>query len=135
MSLSSRLTMLRKQRGLTQQAMAEAIGIHINSLKKYESDQADPSAEVLKKIAVTLRVSTDFLLFEDDERHPDELSGYVEAINRMQPQERLVVKEVLESLILKYQLQSQKTTTLAAAKANKGAQPGKGNAAKAKASK
>lgn len=104
MSFTSRLVALRKERGLTQQVMAEAIGIHVNSLKKYEAGQAQPSLEALKKIALALHVSTDFLLFEEHERGPDEdLALQFEAISELPPAERQVVKEVLESLIIKYQ--------------------------------
>lgn len=104
MPLSSRLIALRKERGLSQQAMADVIGIHANSLKKYETDQAQPSLEVLKKIAVELHVSTDFLLFEDHERGPrDELTLQFEAVSGLPPDEQAVVKEVLDSLIIKYQ--------------------------------
>jgi len=104
MPLSSRLISLRKERGLSQQAMADAIGIHANSLKKYETDQAQPSLEVLKKIAIALHVSTDFLLFEEHERGPrDELALQFEAVSSLPPDEQTVVKEVLDSLIIKYQ--------------------------------
>ena len=104
MSLPSRLIALRKERGLSQQAMAEAIGIHANSWKKYETGQAQPSLEVLRKIAVALHVSTDFLLFEEHERGPrDDLVLQFEAISQLLPKEKSVVKEVLESLIIKYQ--------------------------------
>lgn len=104
MSLPTRLISLRKERGLTQQQMADAIGIHVNSLKKYESDQAQPSLEVLKKIALALHVSTDFLLFEGHEREPtQELALQLEAVKQMPEEEQMVIREVLESLIIKYQ--------------------------------
>ena len=104
MSLPARLIALRKERGLTQQQMAETIGIHVNSLKKYESGQAQPSLDVLKKIALALHVSTDFLLFEEQERKPaDELALQFEAVSQLPPEEQSVVKEVLDSLIIKYQ--------------------------------
>jgi transcriptional regulator with XRE-family HTH domain len=48
--------------------MADFIGIHVNSLKKYESAQAQPSLDVLKKIALARDISTDFLLFEEHRR-------------------------------------------------------------------
>lgn len=84
--------------------MAEAIGIHVNSLKKYEAGQTQPSLDVLKKIALALHVSTDFLLFEAHERGPgDDLALQLEAISQMPENEQAVVKEVLESLIIKYQ--------------------------------
>jgi len=104
MSLSTRLIALRKDMGLTQQQMAETIGIHVNSLKKYEAGQAQPSLDALKKIALALHVSTDFLLFEEHERGPsDDLALQLEAINQMPENEQLVIREVLESLIIKYQ--------------------------------
>jgi len=104
MSLSTRLIALRKDMGLTQQQMAETIGIHVNSLKKYEAGQAQPSLDALKKIALALHVSTDFLLFEEHERGPsDDLALQLESINQMPENEQLVIREVLESLIIKYQ--------------------------------
>ena len=72
MSLSARLITLRKQLGLSQQAMADAVGVHSNSWKKYESGQAQPSLDVLKKIAMALHVSTDSLLFDEQERGPND---------------------------------------------------------------
>ena len=119
MSLPSRLIALRKERGLSQQAMAEAIGIHANSWKKYETGQTQPSLEVLKKIALALHISTDFLLFEEHERGPqDDLMLQFEAVSQLPEQEQLVIKDVLESLIIKYQSrrwESARTTTPAPA--------------------
>lgn len=104
MSFPSRLLTLRKERKLSQQAMAEAIGIHANSWKMYETGQTQPSLEALKKIAVALNVSTDFLLFEEHERSPnDDLALQFEAIGQLPEPEQAIVKEVLESLIIKYQ--------------------------------
>jgi transcriptional regulator with XRE-family HTH domain len=104
MTFPSRLISLRKDRGLSQQAMAEAIGIHANSWKKYESGQAQPSLDVLKKIAMALHVSTAFLLFEEHERGPnDDLVLQFEAVSQLPPAEQSVVKDVLESLVIKYQ--------------------------------
>jgi len=104
MSLRTRLINLRKKHGYTQQRMADAIGIHVNSLKKYEAGQAQPSLDVLKKIALSLHISTDFLLFEEHERVPkDDLALQFEAINKMKDGEQMIIREVLESLIIKYQ--------------------------------
>ena len=117
MSLPARLIALRKERGLTQQQMADSIGIHVNSLKKYETSQAQPSLDVLKKIALALNVSTDFLLFEEHERGPsDELALQFEAVSQLPDEEQRVVMEVLESLIIKYQARRWDTARTAAAK-------------------
>ncbi|MGQ5525281.1 helix-turn-helix domain-containing protein [Chitinimonas sp. PSY-7] len=104
MSLSARLITLRRQRGLSQQAMADAVGVHPNSWKKYEAGQAQPSLEALKKIAIKLHVSTDFLLFDTQERGPsDEFRLRFEAVSTFSTEEKQVVKEILDSLILRHQ--------------------------------
>ncbi len=104
MSLPKRLIALRKKNSMTQQVMADAVGIHVNSLKKYEAGQAQPSIDVLMKIAKAMHVSTDFLLFEEHERGPsDDIALQFEAVSQLPPDELKVVQEVLESLIIKYQ--------------------------------
>jgi transcriptional regulator with XRE-family HTH domain len=114
MPLTSRLIELRKQRGLSQQAMADAIGIHANSWKKYETGQAQPSIDVLRKIAIALHVSTDFLLFDEHERGPgDEFALELEAIREFSEDEKQTVRELLEGLILKHQAQRLRSRTTA----------------------
>jgi len=104
MSLPRRLITLRKERGLTQQKMADMVGIHVNSLKKYESEQAQPSLDALKKIALALHVSTDFLLFDEHEREPDdELKRQFEAVAQMSPEDRQAIKTLLDGMIIKHQ--------------------------------
>lgn len=106
MSLSARLIALRKQKGLTQQGLADATGIHVQQIKRYESGTSQPSLEALKKIAVTFHVSADSLLFEDAERGPDdELRLQFDAIARMPKQEKLVIRELIDGMIIKYETQ------------------------------
>lgn len=50
-----------------------------------------------------LAPQTDELLFEKDERGPDEeLRLQFEAVSRLDPEEKHVVKEVVEGLIIKH---------------------------------
>ena len=104
MNLPARLIALRKERGLSQQAMADAIGIHVNSLKKYETGQAQPSIDALCKIATTLHTSTDYLLFDEHERGPsDDLRLQFEAVSQFPEEERRIIKALLEGMIIKHQ--------------------------------
>lgn len=104
MSFPIRFIQLRKQQGLTQQGMADAIGIHITQVKRYEAGTAQPSLEILKKIAVAFNVTTDWLIFEDTEREPvDDFKLKFEAIQQMDAEEQKVIRSVLDSLILKHQ--------------------------------
>ena len=103
MEFPQRLTALRKERALTQQTLSEA-GVHVTQLRRYEAGTSQPTLEVLRKLAVELRVSADVLLFDRDERGPDdELKLQFEAVSQLDPQEKEVVKSVLEGLLLKHQ--------------------------------
>ena len=103
MSLSARLIQLRRERDWTQQDVADQVGLHVNQVKRYEAGTAQPSLEGLKKLARTFSVSTDWLLFEDAERGPDEdLRLQFEAINQLTPDEKEVARAVLEGLVLKH---------------------------------
>lgn len=64
MSLNSNLKFLRKKKGLTQEALAEALGISRSKLAGYELN-INPPIETLVKISDYLRVSLDILVKED----------------------------------------------------------------------
>jgi transcriptional regulator with XRE-family HTH domain len=122
MSLSARLIALRKDRGLTQQGLADATGIHVQQIKRYEAGSSEPSAEALRKIARTFAISTDWLLFEEGERAPsDDLALQFEAVQQLTDDERAVIREVVESLIIKYQSRRWDSARPAATAAKKAA--------------
>jgi transcriptional regulator with XRE-family HTH domain len=104
MDFGKRLAALRKQRTMTQQALADAVGCHVTMVRRYEAGETQPTLEVIRNMARALSVSADALVFELDERNPvDDLRLQFEAVSQLPPDEQSVVKEVLESLIIKYQ--------------------------------
>jgi transcriptional regulator with XRE-family HTH domain len=106
MGFDKRMVSLRKQRGLTQQALAEKAEMHVVQIRRYETNASQPSIEAIKKLATALGISTDALLFEEGERGPDdELRLQFEALKHFSPEEKQVAKAVLESLILKHDAQ------------------------------
>ncbi|HEX5418753.1 MAG TPA: helix-turn-helix transcriptional regulator [Gammaproteobacteria bacterium] len=104
MSIAQQLVALRKQKGLTQQALADALGLHITQVKRYEAGTSQPSLEALKKIAQTLRVTTDSLIFEPEELEPDEdLRLQFKAVSNMPAEDQRIIKQLLEGMIIKYE--------------------------------
>ena len=104
MSFGKRLAEIRKQRGLTQQALGGLVGIHGIQIHRYESGTTFPTFEGIRKLALGLNVSSDTLLFEEEERGPsDSLRLQFEAISHFPPPERQLVMEILDSLILKHE--------------------------------
>lgn len=61
-SLSERLKLLRKGRKLTQDELAQRLGVTKSAISKFETGNSAPSFETLKKAAALYRVSTDYLL-------------------------------------------------------------------------
>ncbi len=103
MAFSDRLSTLRKKRGLTQQALADLAAVHVVQVRRYEGGGAEPSLEIVRKLAVALSASADELLFEKDERGPDEeLRFQFEAVGRLDPSERTLVRELLDSIIVRH---------------------------------
>lgn len=104
MDFHDRLVALRKERKLTQQGLADNVGVHISQIRRYESGESQPTLDVIRKLAIALSVSADVLVFDKDERGPDDaLRLQLEAISDFDPEEKEVALSVLEGLILKHQ--------------------------------
>jgi transcriptional regulator with XRE-family HTH domain len=104
MNFPARLIQLRRQHSLTQQALADAVGVHVNQIKRYEAGSAQPTLETLVGVAKALHVSLDALVFDEAERGPsDDLRFQFEAVSHMPEDERRIVKALLDGMIVKFQ--------------------------------
>lgn len=104
MDFGERLSGFRKEKGLTQQALAELINLHVIQIRRYESGVSQPTLDVIRRLAVALQVSADVLIFGADERGPDgDLHLQFEAISKFAPEEKQVIKALLEGMILKHE--------------------------------
>lgn len=104
MDFPERLTALRKDKGLIQNALADLAGVHVAQIRRYEGGDSQPTLDVVRKLAVALSVSADMLVFDKDERGPDDdLKLQFEAVSRLEPEERKIIKELIEGMIIKYQ--------------------------------
>lgn len=103
MDFGERLAALRKEKGLTQQALAELINLHVIQVRRYESGASQPTLDVIRRLAVALQVSADVLIFGADERPDGDLRLQFEAISKFAPEEKKVIKALLEAMILKHE--------------------------------
>lgn len=103
MDFPERLARLRKERKLTQKELAQRVEVHITQIQRYENGSTQPTLDIIRKLATTLAVSADGLIFGEGERDPiDELKRQFEALSQFDEDDRKVAKAVLESLILKH---------------------------------
>lgn len=61
-NFGSKVKELRLEKGLTQQQLANLLGVAVSAISSYESGSRYPSYEVLISIARIFHVSTDYLL-------------------------------------------------------------------------
>ena len=111
--LATRLLEVRKQKGLSQQQVAEIAGVHFTNVGKYERAEAVPSADVFNRISKALEVSPDYLLngtIQDKAKNniqDNELLLQFEKVEKLNDQKKSLVKEFLDAFILKANLQQQ----------------------------
>ena len=66
MALSEKLYELRKKGGLSQEQLAERLGVSRQAVSKWESGKAVPESDTLISISEYFNVSLDYLMKEDD---------------------------------------------------------------------
>ena len=65
MKLAEKIVTLRKQNGLSQEALAEHVGVSRQAVSRWEMGTALPDASNLLQLSKLFEVSTDYLLNED----------------------------------------------------------------------
>jgi transcriptional regulator with XRE-family HTH domain len=104
MPFADRLADFRRQRGLTQEGLADLIGITKTQVYRYERGGAQPTLDVIRRMAIALSVTTDELIFEGKERQADDsLLLLLEGVSQLDPDEKHVIKELIEGILLKHQ--------------------------------
>ncbi len=72
MNINSRLKLLRKQMGISQDEAAQRLGVSLSSYQKYEREKNNttPSIDVILKLADFYGVTTDYLLGREPQINP-----------------------------------------------------------------
>jgi transcriptional regulator with XRE-family HTH domain len=101
MKLGDKITMLRKQKNISQVELAEKTGISRDGISKYERGDIVPSVEYAKRMADALGVSLDFLVSEDarEEALDKEAVKRIRDIQKLPDEEKDKVLSVIDALI------------------------------------
>ena len=103
--LGNRILELRKAKAWSQTDLAEAVGISYAQIGRYETKDAQPPAEVLKKIADALDTTVDFLLNGTTADKASaalqdaELIRYFKEIENMPPDDKEALVRVIAAFI------------------------------------
>lgn len=78
----SRLREIREASGITQEQLAEMLGVPVLRVWKYENGKSKVGADYIAKVADALSVSADYLLGISDDPTPNELKNGLSVIER-----------------------------------------------------
>ena len=85
-----KLRQLRKEKNLTQKQLADLIGVKNSVISFYELNERVPSPEVVKKLAVALHVSADYLLGIEKNESID--------VSGLNAKDKMLVRSLVDSL-------------------------------------
>ena len=111
MSLGTKIKQLRKEQGLSQGELGKVAGIHEKLISKYEHERIIPTADTLKKISQALRISADYLIFENVPKEGKvelkdlELFSMFKEVEDMGEDERETIKNIIDAMIVKSKVQ------------------------------
>ncbi|MBQ3604384.1 MAG: helix-turn-helix transcriptional regulator [Clostridia bacterium] len=84
MNLANRIQTLRKQNGMSQEILAEQLGVSRQAVSKWESEQSTPDIENIIALSDLFDVTTDYLLKgEDSENNNEKISLEIKLKNEI----------------------------------------------------
>ena len=67
---------IRKQKGLSQKALADLCGVHQTAVSQWEKGRTTPDLDSLKKLAAALGVSAEVLLGVEEQKDENKIPGF-----------------------------------------------------------
>ena len=99
-SIGKRIRTCREQKGWTQQAFAEKVGISIAYTGMIERGEKIPKLETFIRIANVLEVSADLLLADVIKAQPfSDTSARAEVVNSLSKESRERIYDVIDTLL------------------------------------
>ncbi|MEN8265224.1 MAG: helix-turn-helix transcriptional regulator [Nitrospirota bacterium] len=103
-TLGQRIAKFRKKEGLTQVELAEKMGLIQTLISDYERDRTRPHPEMLIRLALALKVSTDQLLglkpSDSEENTPDlKIVRRIKKIQELPPSQQKTLLRTIDTFI------------------------------------
>lgn len=106
MTLGQNISILRKQKKLSQSDLGKKAGTSGDIIGRYERDEVNPSIEVASKIADILEVSLDFLIGKVDVEIDSKLLKRVLEVQQMNTEDKEHILYTLDALIKNVKLKA-----------------------------
>ncbi len=93
---------LRRDRELTQEALAEFLGVTFQSVSKWERGESYPDITLLPSIASFFKVTTDELLGVDEKEKEDKIKSYIDEYNDLRMKNSPYVFEQMSKAVKEF---------------------------------
>ena len=106
MELFEKIKKFRKEKGLSQEALSEKLGVHKAHLSRLENGKYQPSLEVIKKLAKAFEISIDDLLSDEEEIsevriNNKSLAEKLRLIDSLDEEDKQAIIKVIDSMLTK----------------------------------
>lgn len=109
-AFGARLKELRKQKGLTQKALANQLAIRFSHLNKYENGMHIPPIEKLIQLAEIFNVTLDYLVLGNREEglplHNTQLIERLQALEAFDNEDQETVLRLIDAMIIKCRVEN-----------------------------
>lgn len=106
-----RLKQARSNKGLSQNELANLVGVHVTNISRYERGENRPTTDVLTKLANALDTTADYLMSGSTSEAADsnisdkELLTLFKKVSSLPGDKKKMVKEFLEAFVFKTDVQ------------------------------
>ncbi len=100
--IGNRIRELRKQRGMTQEKLAEILGISFQSISKWENNIALPDITLVPRLAQIFDVTTDELFAYNQKKIREDIEQYVQRACELRESNPAEGRRILEEGLQKY---------------------------------
>lgn len=112
MHVGERIKELRTKAAMTQSDLAKLVNMTYVQIGRYETKKANPSSDVLQKIAQALNTSTDYLMngtadeMANAQLQDKELLRLFKSVESLGNEDKKMIKTFLDALVTKRKVQS-----------------------------
>lgn len=112
MHVGERIKELRTKAGLTQSDLAKLVEMTYIQIGRYETKKANPSSDVLQKIAQALNTTTDYLMngsadeMASAQLQDKELLNLFKSVEQLGNDDKKMIKTFLDALVTKRKIQA-----------------------------
>jgi transcriptional regulator with XRE-family HTH domain len=109
MTVNEKIKVLRKKRGLSQQQLADMVGIHITHMSRIENGHNLPSLDVFKRLIDIFAVSPEYLLYNDAEEgdfdvQDRSLFERIRLLDKLEDKDRQALIQIIDTMLTKQRM-------------------------------